>query len=682
MKKSKILAGSLCLATALVSVGSAFGQSARPQVVGVGSSALFPAVSIAALNGDPITGAASCGTNIWTGGGFVSGVAMAAGVDPRLTSGASEPGNISIVWDNSTTPQSVCAYLSVDSVVGQRLFFAQATTSTNSTGVQNGFISLNAAAKTTKGAGKVTGITDTNSGTPTCDTTGQNPGTGSSPCGLPTAVFNIVQSANFNVAFTDIRPEDGIFATNRAGCAPANPASTGGISTCLGYKPGLYAGGAYPAVLSSYNSTSIANVVPYGIPTTVIPGSAGAGTYNFGSAVYGIGVDPINTSLSIPAVYTIGIGATPVLVIANTAGGDSQLTALTNANSHALSQLYSGYAGFVGDINGGGTRGNALNLIQREPTSGTYNTFEWQVIRSRDTLFGNSQELNIAAPSLSSYQCFTPSAAPTVPYPLPTTACQNPLYSFGFTGSNSSGTHTRAIGTGEMVSAVTSITDGLGYAFWGLGSFIGKTGIKYFTLDGVDPLYATYSDGTFPASCSGIGTASLACLHSGSGSWPLPNFSNILNGGYRAWSILRAVRDKTAPTYQQTTLTGAITVDKLIQAAQDQAFQSSSFTPRVPDFVPYLVCNSGSTEATCAATAFTFNLPVFRSHSGQSGIFPNNGIELNPPTATTNPGLSALTGLPEGGEDMNGAVVPVSAELAYVNYGGASFEAQYYNVQQ
>ena len=180
------------------------------------------------------------------------------------------------------------------------------------------------------------------------------------------------------------------------------------------------------------------------------------------------------------------------------------------------------------------------------------------MIRSRDTLFGNSQELNIAAPSLSSYQCFTPSAAPTVPYPLPTTACQNPLYSFGFTGSNSSGTHTRAIGTGEMVSAVTSITDGLGYAFWGLGSFIGKTGIKYFTLDGVDPLYATYSDGTFPASCSGIGTASLACLHSGSGSWPLPNFSNILNGGYRAWSILRAVRDKTAPTYQQTTLTGAI----------------------------------------------------------------------------------------------------------------------------
>jgi ABC-type phosphate transport system substrate-binding protein len=680
MKKSKFLAGSLCLATALLSVGSAFGQSARPQVVGVGSSALFPAVSIAALNGDPITGAAACGSNIWTGGGFVSGVAMAAGVDPRLTSNASEPGNISIVWDNSTTPQSVCAYLSVDSVVGQRLFFAQATTSSNSTGVQNGFISLNAAATTTKGANKVTGIVDTNSATPTCDATGQNPGTGSSPCGLPTAVFNIVQSANFNVAFTDIRPEDGIFATNRAGCAPANPGSTGGTSTCLGYKPGLYAGGQFPAVLSSYNSTSIANIVPYGIPVSPINGSASAGTYSFGSATYGIGVDPINTSLAIPATFTIGIGASPVLVIANTS--DATLAAITNMNSHSLSQLYSGYAGFVGDLNGGIAQGNGINIIQREPTSGTYNTFEWQVVRSRDTLAGNSQELSVAAPSTSSFECFTPGSSSSGPFPLPTTICQNPLFNFGFKNTQASGTRTRAIGTGEMVTAVSSNADALGYAFWGLGSFIGKNSIKYFTVDGVDPLYATYIDGTFPATCTGIGTASLSCTHVTSGSWPLPNFANILNGGYRVWSILRAVHDKVPPTYQQTTLTGSETIDGLIQAAQDQAFQTSTVNPRVPDFVPYIVCNSGSTAATCSATAFTFNLPVFRSHSGQSGIFPSNGIRLNPPTATTNPGLSALTGLPEAGEDMNGAVVPVQAAVSYINFGGNAFESKYFNVQQ
>ncbi len=676
MKKSKLLAGSLCLATALLSVGASFGQSARPQVVGVGSSALFPAVTIAALNGDPITGAAACGGFIWTGGGFVSGVALAAGVDPRLTSNASEPGNISIVYDNATTPTSVCVYLSVDSVVGQRLFFAQATTSTNSTSVQNGFISLNAAAETTISENKISGITDT----ATCNTSNQNPGTGSSGCFLPSAVYNVVNAANFNVAFTDIRPEDGIFATNRASCAPANPASTGGISTCLGYKPGLYVGGQYPAVLSSYNSTSIANVVPYGIPTSPIPGSAGAGIYSFGSASYGIGEDPIS-SLAVPAAYTIGIGADPILVIVDTAT-DTQLAAVTNVNSHVLSQLYSGYAAFVGDLNGGGAKGNALNVIQREPTSGTYNTFEWQAVRDRDALYGNSQELNIAAPSTSSYECYTPGSSSSGPFPLPTVACQNPLLGYGYSGSTSTGTHTRAIGTGEMVTAVSSFPDAIGYAFWGLPSFKGKTSIKYLTLDGVDPLYANYpTGGQFPSACTGIGTSSIACTYSG-GTWPLPTFANIVNGGYRVWSILRAVRDKVPPTYQETTLTGTITIDRLIQAAQDQAFQSSSFVPRIPDFVPYLVCNSGSTPTTCDASAFTFNLPVFRSHSGQSQNYPNNGLDLNPPTATSNPGVSIYTGLPESGGEMNGAVVSVTSEAAYVNYGGPSFEAEYYNVQQ
>jgi len=676
MKKSKLLAGSLCLATALLSVGTAFGQSARPQIVGVGSSALFPAVTIAALNGDPITGAAACGQFIWTGGGFVSGVALAAGVDPRLTSNASEPGNISIVYDNATTPESVCVYLSVDSVVGQRLFFAQATTSTNSTGVQNGFISLNAAAESTASENKISGITDT----ATCDSTHENPGTGSTSCYLPAAVYNVVNAANFNVAFTDIRPEDGIFATNRASCAPANPASTGGISTCLGYKPGLYVGGQYPAVLSSYNSTSIANVVPYGIPTSSIPGSAGAGTYSFGSATYGIGVDPIS-GLAVPQTYTIGIGADPVLVIVSTIT-DTQLAALTNVNSHVLSQLYSGYAGFVGDLNGGGARGNALNIIQREPTSGTYNTFEWQAIRDRDALYGNSQELNIAAPSTSSYQCYTPGSSSSGPFPLPTVPCQNPLYSFGYSGGAGTGTHTRAIGTGEMVTAVSSFEDAIGYAFWGLPSFKGKTSIKYLTLDGVDPLYANYpTGGQFPSACTGIGTSSISCTYSG-GTWPLPTFANIVNGGYRVWSILRAVRDKTAPSYQTTTLTGTITIDGLIQASQDQAFQSSSFVPRIPDFVPYLVCNSGSTPATCAASAFTFNLPVFRSHSGQSQNYPNNGLDLNPPSATSNPGVSIYTGLPESGGEMNGAVVSVASEAAYVNYGGPAFEGEYYDIQQ
>ena len=37
-----------------------------------------------------------------------------------------------------------------------------------------------------------------------------------------------------------------------------------------------------------------------------------------------------------------------------------------------------------------------------------------------------------------------------------------------------------------MVTAVSSFEDAIGYAFWGLPSFIGKTKIKYLTVDGVD----------------------------------------------------------------------------------------------------------------------------------------------------------------------------------------------------
>jgi len=369
------------------------------------------------------------------------------------------------------------------------------------------------------------------------------------------------------------------------------------------------------------------------------------------------------------------------MIIVNTT--DTVLAAIGNANSHSLSQLYSGWARFSSSINGG-SGGSVLNLIQREPTSGTYNTFEWQVIRSRDSLYGNSQELNVPAPGTGSYQCFTPPAAPkTYSFPTYSGTCQNPLLEPGMASTGtSSGTRTRAIGTSEMIGAVTGVTDGVGYAFWGMGSFIGKTGIKYLTLDGVDPLYATNQTlGAFPSSCSGVGTSTISCTYSG-GTWPLPTFANIVNGGYRAWSILRAIHDQAPPAYQTTTLTGTYSIDGLIQAAQDQAYQTSTVTPRIPDFVPYLVCNSGSTAATCAASAYTFNLPVFRSHAGQSGAYPNNGINLNPPTATTNAGLSQLTGLPESGSDFNGAVVPVAAESSYVSYGGPSYEAEYYNINQ
>src|ERR1700730_18499151 len=103
------LAGAMCFASA---------ANAQTVVLGAGSSALFPTVGIAAITPDPISGGGiPCGTHLWTGKNGSVG-ATVNGIDPRAGTTA-EPGNIWVAWDTGVT--IVCAYLSVDSLVGQRL---------------------------------------------------------------------------------------------------------------------------------------------------------------------------------------------------------------------------------------------------------------------------------------------------------------------------------------------------------------------------------------------------------------------------------------------------------------------------------------------------------------------------------------------------------------------------------
>src|ERR1700722_10652715 len=118
MNWKKICTVALSLAGALTLASTSYAQA--PQVVAVGSSGVFTTITIAMVSGDPITGATTCGTHVWTAG---SGIA--SGIDARNGSIPAEGGNVAIVWDNDTTPTTVCAYLSVDSVVGQRLFLGQ-----------------------------------------------------------------------------------------------------------------------------------------------------------------------------------------------------------------------------------------------------------------------------------------------------------------------------------------------------------------------------------------------------------------------------------------------------------------------------------------------------------------------------------------------------------------------------
>jgi ABC-type phosphate transport system substrate-binding protein len=209
----------------------------------------------------------------------------------------------------------------------------------------------------------------------------------------------------------------------------------------------------------------------------------------------------------------------------------------------------------------------------REPLSGTYNTMEFDVTRSLEV--NSSQENNVTPPG------------------------DNPLNQHYASG----GSRQRAIGTGEMVTEVGATPDSLGYSFWGFGNFASVlTTTKYVTVDGVDPLRATYTNGVFP-SCSNP-----PCVGA-------LTFPNIKNGSYPIWSLLRIVTVSPMPAGIQS----------LYNAALTEAVQ-------IPDFVP--------------ATALT----VFRSHYNQSGVNGSNGI---------------VAGHPEAGGDMGGAIFSKQADTDY-----------------
>jgi hypothetical protein len=180
-----------------------------------------------------------------------------------------------------------------------------------------------------------------------------------------------------------------------------------------------------------------------------------------------------------------------------------------------------------------------LNVILREPLSGTYTTLEFNIPRNLET--NSTQELNVNPATGQGTTC-------------PGAPCGNPLNL-----SNGGGWRKRAIGNGEMVAQIGTAANGdaLGYAFWSVGNLAGQSpNIRYLQVDGVDPINQSYIDGTLPtctAPCPGI-----------------VNFANVASGDYPAWSTLRLVSHKPAPA-------GVLA---MIAAAQNQVVNI------YPDFLP------------------------------------------------------------------------------------------------
>ena len=310
-----------------------------------GSSAQFNTFAIAA-GLDNAVGAgnpALCGEHHWT---YTNGAQI---LDPRSTGNIlPEKGNIWIVWDDNAQNQvvgkgTICFFISIDSIVGNRVFFA------------NGTVQLL--------------VTDPTPPATVADA-GIVPLLAVDPNGLPASIWGVVNGALLNVCMTDIRPEDAKFATIRALTGPAGTRVPRTRYTGLGYGSGAPpTSGIGTPVYSSQGTTGShkqANVVDFTIS----------------------GPDPI-TLTGTPRPYTVlSVGASPVMVIVNVSNssaghlGDGNYT---DINRYVLANYLTGeYTHIRQMAHVTGEPDVPIHVWHREPISGTYNTTEFTTVLTQE----------------------------------------------------------------------------------------------------------------------------------------------------------------------------------------------------------------------------------------------------------------------------------------------------------
>ena len=576
--------------------------TANPVVLVAGSSAMWQMMALGAYNS---------GGSIITGGGITCHWTSASSkvnlVDTRTTVANLDPGTLWVVWDNNASASTcagdggnavtnVWAYIKVDSVVGLRCWFAAPKCQLN---------------------GSSTNINTTGSNQITLS--GAIWGGSAADMTMPSYVQAVFTGTTLiTVAASDIRPEDGAFATCRVN-------STLGFSTAAGGAPpsdGLDGLG--------YNTNNAAGVCPvFNVSTAQAKGLGNpilsAVSINNGGTTVSqanvlafnvTGKDPI-TNTAVSAFTVTPVGAAPIMFIISR---QHALASLTNASENQLQQVFSGT---TCDASAFGLSAGGINVFLREPLSGTMNTPEATVFRRPTVYPGNvlglSQETNV-----------NPGAG------------DNPLAK-----ACGSGERWRAIGTGEEVKSVLKSPttaaynnlDGIGYTFFSYGnvsSIVGNT-YGYLQLNGVDPVWASYGAGNSidPAQSTNAGNvpnqADLPASCGTAGSFPCNealmwgngfSFPNLRNGTYRAWSFLRLVATGTASTNAKALVTAS---NKFAVSA-------------VPDYVPFGAVTAGGTA--------DLGLKLVRSHYQQKD------------GAGVNIGAGPPTNIPEKGGDMGGMIIP------------------------
>ena len=317
-----------------VVAGSASAKAQTVVLNGLGSSGLFLELGLGA-NAPTGTINAPC---VWS-----ENVNSVQANDTKVTPTAVDKGSSWVAWTKGSdgtcgTAGNVYAYLSTDSVVGNRCLYNASTCTIaypTTTPASNGLI-LGAANEVS----------------------------------LPSTVAAKLNAAAVNYAGTDIRPEDAEFAITRAttNCGSAVGTSTQYLG--LGYVSGGTTTGTVPTgVIDSAISSSFFNVVSFSLPS---------------------------------AFFVTPVGATPIIVAVNDAAGTGlrASTNITSQNLAFFLDGTSSYTGDVSTP--GSTSGSPVTVYIREPLSGTYNTMEYNVPNRVGTLggsFATSQDVGLNQPS-------------------------------------------------------------------------------------------------------------------------------------------------------------------------------------------------------------------------------------------------------------------------------------------
>jgi len=510
MKKgTRFCCAALCVAVAMM-VGSACFAQTYP-FLGAGSSAALNAMAVGGAIGTnpaictntPNNATLSLATNVWIwsqAGNTSSGHHDVLTASDGRGAFDLQHGPAWVEWDglaDGSTATHVCVYLSIDSIVGNRMFFA-----TNAGGMPAGSISMSSCAASIPGDNQIPLFpADTD---------------------LPTVICNDLNGRTWNAAPSDIRAEDALFGTQRA-CATYAQAGTGFGYTCTGTPSEILSG--------IHGSTKKVQTVTYQITGNdpisgqpVAHSSAGSDGHPF---------------------VTLQGGGQAILVVVNTADTSANglgNAAVDNVNRPDLARVFTGSATRTRDlIPTPGLASKALTVFNREPLSGTFNTFEFQVTRTAE--FNHTSE-DLANNGGGFFANGIGMAVPTGWTNQGLGVNGNPL---DWKKTSTGGLKVRVIGTGEMVACVAAtascgdasqsdksgnaFSNQIGYTFFSFGNVKPAIGLaKYLTVDGVDPLFDHYTGGALP-SCTAPCSSAVALSHIVDGSYPIWNIFSVITTG-------------------------------------------------------------------------------------------------------------------------------------------------------